>query len=198
MMATEGKDKGAASAEAVADQLARNGIFPQRNGAREAVALGVKLLAFKDDVPHGEWRNSLERMGLSTSFASRHMGMARYFADAPDAFFDAIGSASKMAVLLPLSLFSIDVLLCGENLHGLTLERIKPMTAKQLTAEIQKIIPLDKEHGLSLLKPQGKAFPELLSVEEEERMLISYRQCKPEARAALLQMAGLLADVPAP
>ena len=192
-MAAERKDKGAVSAEALADQLARNGIFPQRNGAREAVALGLKLLAFKNDTPHGGWCDSLERMGFSTSVASRNMGIARRFASAPDAFFDAIGSASKMAMLLPLSLFSIDVLLCGENLHGLTLERIRTMTAKQLTAEIQEIIPLDKEHVLSLLKPPGKAFPELLSA-EEKRLLHLFRQCNAPAREALFSVAGLLAQ----
>ena len=181
------KSPGAARWEALAARWARHGKLVPKNSARDAVALGVQLLMLKDAAAHGTWRNSVNAMGLEARSAERFMALARHFANAPAALFDAIGSASKMTELLPLD--EAQDLAQGGEVHGLTLERIKPMTVLELRKAVRTACA--RAAGVEVL-PLTPPKPVRLSV-DEERMLRLFRQCSVPAREALFSVAGLLA-----
>ena len=182
------KSPGAARWEALAARWARHGKLVPKNSARDAVALGVQLLMLKDAAAHGTWRNSVNAMGLKAGQACRFMALARRFADAPDAFFDAVGSATKMVELMPLLI--ADELARGEAAHGLTLERIKPMTVLELRKAVRTACA--RAAGVEVL-PLTPPKPVRLSV-DDERMLRLFRQCRAPAREALFSVAALLAQ----
>lgn len=154
--------------------------------AKEAVAAGIQLHALKAALPHGEFSDRANALGIAARTAQRYMAIARRFHMATEAFFEAISSASKLSELLPLE--KAQALAQGKPVGTLTLEGIAGMTAKELRQAIQRhryetcfVPPKPAEHRATVR----------LNV-QEERMLRRYRKCKPEAQEALLHMAGLL------
>lgn len=174
--------------ESLFDQLARHGTAVPRRSARDAVAIGMDLLTLKAALPHGAFLNKVNALGIPASLAQRHMGSARRFAQAPDAFFDAVGSATKLFELLPLA--DYQELMHGEAVHGLTLERIKPMTVLVLRKAVRTACTRAAGVEVLLLTPPK---PVRLSV-DDERMLRLFRQCRAPAREALFSVAALLAQ----
>lgn len=205
--------------EALASSWARHGMPMGRvNTARRCVEAGIRLLMLKEVTPHGEFRDRVNMLGVEASAAPRYMAVARRFRGAPDAFFDAIGSASKLVELLPLD--DADALAQGKPVHGLTLERVAQMTVKELREAVRAIVEKERSEGRVLMDsckarlaakasgveanaPTAAHLRKLTSLRvrlnaEEERMLRRFRKCNPEGRAALLQVAGLLEHKPAP
>lgn len=154
--------------------------------AKEAVAAGIQLHVLKAALPHGEFRDRANALGISARAACRYMALARRFHEACEPFFDAIASVSKMAELLPLE--EAQALGQGKPVGLLTLEAISGMTAKELRQAIQQHM---RDEGFTPPKVIGKHATVRLNV-QEERMLRRYRKCRPEAQEALLNMAGLL------
>lgn len=167
---------------ALASQRVKHlGEFKTARTARDAMAQGTHLLMLKEASPHGSWLNQVKTLGLASSTANHLMAMARRFADAPDAFFEAVGTVSKMAELLPLE--DALMLVQGDEVHGLTLERIKSMSVLKLRAAVREACQhaagseeerqalLEKE--LSLTRPKPVHLPV-----EEERMPEHARQAE--------------------
>ena len=191
-MTTQRNLPGAARWEALAANWARHGTLVPRRSARDAVALGVQLLMLKDAAAHGTWRNSVNAMGMEAVSASHFMALARRFADAPDTFFNAIGSAGKMTELLPLSDTDTGTLAHGGEVHGLTLERMTPMTVRELRNAVRTARQAEAqqhgEEGLArLTKDLKPTYPKPVRLTlEEERLLRLFRQCCQPAREVIL------------
>lgn len=154
--------------------------------AKEAVAAGIQLHVLKAALPHGEFRDRVNALGISARAACRYMALARRFHDACEPFLDAVGSASKMAELLPLE--EAQALGQGKAVGLMTLETIAVMTANELRQAVQRHM---SDAGFVPPKAAEKRATVRLNV-QEERMLRRYRKCRPEAQEALLHMAGLL------
>ena len=170
-----------------------NGLVIGRvRSAKAAVAIGIQLCVIKSALPHGEFNDRVNALGIEASTARRYMAMAKRFHAAPDAFFDAIGSASKLFEMLPLE--DAQALAQGKPVGVLTLEAISGMTAKELRRAIQQH---KCDERFVPLKVVEKCATVRLNV-QEERMLRRYRKCRPEAQEALLHMAGLLMPAAAP
>lgn len=202
--------------EALASGWARHGMPMGRvNTARRCVEAGIRLLMLKEVTPHGEFQDRVNMLGVEASVAQRYMGVARRFRGAPDAFFEAVGSAAKLIALLPLD--EAEALAQGKPAHGLTLEGVAQMTVRELRAAVRAVVEKASEArrakelsaapalraavesfvaarlGPAQPVPARTARKVHLNV-EEERMLRRYRKCNAEGRAALLQVAGLLAQ----
>lgn len=154
--------------------------------AKEAVAAGIQLHVLKAALPHGEFSDRANELGISDRAARRYMALARRFHDACGPFFDAVGSTTKMVELLPLE--DARALAQGKPVGTLTLEAIHGMTVKELRQAIRQHM---SDTGFAPLKVAEKRAIVRLNV-QEERMLRRYRKCRPEAQEALLHMAGLL------
>lgn len=172
--------------------------FKATRTARAAVQQGRHLLLLKEASPHGTWRDRVNKLGLTASAASRHMAFARRFSGATSAFFDAAGSVSKLTELLPLEPEDVDALCRGEAVAGLTLEAIAMMSCAALRLEVRAALKAEGR-GVPVLVEASAPKPKPVHLSaEEERMLRRYRKCNAEGRAALLQVAGLLEQAPAP
>ena len=199
--------------EALASSWARHGMPTGRvKTARRCVEAGIQLLMLKEVTPHGEFLDRVNALNVEASVARKYMSIARRFRGAPEAFFEAIGSASKLVELLPLD--DADALAQGKPVHGLTLERVAQMTVKELRETVRAIVEKERsevrvlmdrskarlaatapgmEANASTSTPLRKlATLRVRLTVEEERMLRRYRKCNAEGRAALLQLAGLL------
>ena len=154
--------------------------------AKEAVASGIQLHVLKAALPHGQFSDRVNQLGISDRAARRYMALARRFHDACEPFFEAVGSASNMAEFLPLE--EAHALAQGKPVGMLTLEAISGMTVKELRQAIRQHM---SDTGFAPPKAVEKRATVRLNV-QEERMLRRYRKCRPEAQEALLHMAGLL------
>lgn len=188
------------------DWIAKGNTLPRVKNAREAVAAGIQLLLLKESLPHGEFTDRANALGLSHRTTTRYMRVAKRFHHASDAFFDAVGGASKLFALLELD--SAESLAKGKPVDGLTLEVIANMSFQELDAAIQQRKGarqacakgqsgnLDAQVLQALcLADTPIAVSERTSMQlnvQEERMLRRYRKCKREGQEALLQIAGLL------
>lgn len=158
--------------------------------ARGCIKVGIQLLLLKQATPHGSFLSRINELGISARRAGLCMAAARRFRDAPDAFFDAVGTASKLEELLPWD--GADALADGKNVGRLTLGLVAQMTRNELRAEIRF------QKGKSIAPVQAPSDPsraQRLAI-EEECMLNRYRKCNAEGRAALMELAGLLAQAP--
>lgn len=210
----------AAQWEALASHWARHGMPMGRvKTSRRCVEVGIRLLVLKEVTPRGYFLDRVNALGLDRGSAQRYMAVARRFCAASDAFFEAIGSASKLVELLPLD--DAEALAQGRPAHGLTLDGVALMTVKELRAAVSAVVAKERE-AHSVLNDLGAAtgnaaMRKLIATRvvpatpspkrpdrgvrlnaEEERMLRRYRKCNPEGRAALLQVAGLLEHKPKP
>ena len=209
--------------EALASSWARHGIpMGRMKTARRCVEAGIRLLILKEITTRGDFLDRVNALGVNASAAARWMAVARRFRGAPDAFFEAIGTASKLVELLPLE--DADALAHGKSLHGLTLDRVAEMTVKELRAAVRAVVE-KKRSERGLLEDRSAAIARLARFDtaqsmasnapttahlpkraaprarltvEEERMLRRYRKCNADGRAALLQVAGLLEQKPTP
>lgn len=189
--------------EALASSWARHGMPMGRvKTARRCVEAGIRLLMLKEITPHGEFRDRVNALGVEASVAQRYMVVARRFRGAPDAFFEAIGSATKLVELLPLD--DADALAQGKPVHGLTLDLVAQMTVKELREAVRAVVEEEraarngKSCDVATFTLPAKSTAKVHLNVEEERMLRRYRKCNADGRAALLQVAGLLVQAPAP
>lgn len=186
--------------ESLAADMVRHGAPMARiKTARRCVEAGIRLLILKEITPHGEFKDRVNGLGLGERSARNCMASARRFMDAPDAFFDAIGSAGKLLELLPLD--DADALAQGHAVHGLTLDLVAQMTVKELRVAVRAAVAAAYKPVLQDVHEAARkleralpvqSFPAVRITVEEERMLRRYRKCNAEGRAALLQVAGLL------
>lgn len=180
--------------EALASSWARHGMPVGRvKTARRCVEAGIQLLMLKEVTPHGQFLDRVNALGFGANVAAKYMAVARRFRGAPVAFFDAIGSASRLVELLALD--SADALAQGKAGQGLTLDRVAQMTVKELRAAV-RLRNGERARNAGVLGHNRTAAVRLNA--EEERMLRRYRKCNAEGRAVLLQVAGLLEQAPAP
>jgi len=188
MMATQRKALSDAEWEALVPHWFKHlSDFRATRTARAAIEQGNHLLRVKASLPHGEWLNHLANVpGLSANTAQRLMAVARRFSGAPDAFLDAVGSVSKLIELLTLD--DAELLMRGEAVNGLTLERIEHMTVTELRVAKRDAQARDRAE----CRPVRQANLVRLSV-EEERMLRLFRKCTKPAKAALFRVAEQLA-----
>lgn len=202
--------------EALASSWARHGMpMGRAKTARHCLEVGIRLQVLKEVTPHGEFLDRVNRLGLDSRTARRYMAVARRFCVASDAFFEAIGTASKLVELLPLD--EAEALARGKPVHDLTLDRVAQMTVKELRAAVRAVmasersaLAADWESAIARIastQPTAsnasarlpeRPTPKVRLTVEEERMLRRYRKCNAEGRAALLQVAGLLEHKPAP
>lgn len=188
------------------DWIGKGHTLPRVKTARDAVTAGIQLLLLKQSLPHGAFTDKANELGISSRSANRYMSVARRFHDASEAFFEAVGGASKLFALLAFD--GAEPLAKGKPINGLTLETIARMTLQELEAAIQKEkVELQAcSHGttdnldaqvlqaLCTADAPSRA-SERTSMQlnvQEERMLRRYRRCKREGQETLLQMAGLL------
>lgn len=208
----------AAEWEALAASWARHGMPMGRvKTARQCVEVGIRLQVLKEITPHGEFLDRVNAMGIDARTARPYMAAARRFGAAADAFFEAIGSASKLLELLPLD--NADALAQGKAVHGLTLDLVAQMTVKELRAAVRAAVVSERSARTAdwpsaiarivSTQPAASNAPTAAHLPErekhavhlnaeEERVLRRYRKCNAEGRAALLQVAGLLEQKPTP
>lgn len=194
-------------------------MVPRVRTAKESVAVGIQLNLLKASLPHGEFSDRVNAMGISRSTAARYMASARRFHGASEEFFQAVGGAAKLAALLPLA--SAESLAKGMPAGTLTLQTIAAMSRDDLCAEVAKLKTEEGQQAVakvsttlgveSAQSEDSKMFQALCQSESlstpaqaaeerttvrlnvpEERMLRRYRKCKPEGQEALLHLAGLL------
>lgn len=156
--------------------------------AQDAFSMGTLLWAIKEAAAKGKWRGYVNQVGISAQEAERLIACARRFRNASVSFLESIGSASHLFELLALSSDDIQALMHGLEVHGLTLDRVGTLTKVQLRDAVRRVCELD---GKPLTQPKRR--PVLLKV-DEEHMLRLFRQCTQEGRAALLSVAGPLAE----
>lgn len=183
-------------------------LVPRVRTAKESVAVGIQLNLLKASLPHGQFSDRVNAMGISHRTAARYMASARRFHGASEDFFQAVGSASKLFALLPLS--TTDSLAKGESVGALTLDGIAQMTCLEIQAAIkgyeESLLPKSgtQKNGAEMFQAlcQSESLPTRAQAAEErstvrlnvseERMLRRYRKCKPEGQEALMHLAGLL------
>ena len=166
----------------VAHMVLHGGPISHIKTARDYIAVGVRMMVLKEVAPRGQFQDIVNSLGINVGSASRYIAAARRFQNAPDALLEAVGNASKLKELLSLEDAQVQTLVKGGNVCGVTLESLKTMTVQQLRGALGR-------------KLSGAA---VRLTAEEDRMRRRYRQCKPEVRMAVLQMAWLLTDKPGP
>ncbi|WP_422096759.1 hypothetical protein [Variovorax sp.] len=150
----------------------------QTSGER-LVEIGRALIALKAACRHGEFLLRLETLGVGPAKAQKAMAVAQRLGGRKR-LIAAAGSGSKLIELLVLDDDELDRLEATGTL--------KPSPAT--TPQRRRISPASPNANGS--RPSPEQHGAILEA-AEERLLHSYRQCGAEARAALLQMAALLA-----
>lgn len=150
--------------------------------ALEIVTLGGLLLQLKTVTQHGDFLARVKSLGLEKTAVTRYMACARSFdPDRDAALLTTVKSRGKLFELLALEPVEIEALRLGEEVLGLTLESLAPMTVLQLRNALREA------RGKAIYKPSVTLTP------EEETLLRNYRKCGPQARAHVAQAAELLA-----
>lgn len=163
--------------ESIFSQLNEHGRIFSLGNAIEGLTAGNLLLQAEAAVPKGTFKKRAKLLGFDDSAAAAYMACARIFdleIDAP--LVVAAKSISKLRELLILDAEEVEALNQGEEVRGLTLERIALMTVQQLRDALGK-----------------EASPAVKRTREEETLLRNYRKCGPQARAHVAQAAELLA-----
>lgn len=164
--------------ESVFSQLNEHGRIFSLGNAVEGLTAGNLLLQAQAAVPDARtFKKRAKLLGFEDSAAAAYMACARIFdleIDAP--LVAAAKSISKLRELLILDAEEVEALNQGEEVRGLTLQRIALMTVQQLREALGK-----------------EPSPALKLKWEEETLLFNYRKCSPQARAHVAQAAELLA-----
>lgn len=168
------------------------GEFKTARTARDAMQQGAELLMLKEASPYGTWKDRANSLGLDAKTAQRLMAVARRFESAPKAFFDAVGTVTKLFELLSLDSDLCDLLMQGEGVHGLTLETIAAMSTQELRGEVREANAVFAGVSIRRAPAQNLPWPGQLTV-DEERMLRLFRQCDAKTREALFLVAELQA-----
>lgn len=116
--------------------------FYMGQSAQAMFELGKRLLLLKEHEPHGEFLNSLERIGIEERSARRMMQATI-----------KISKRTSMSVLEPTKIYSLamldnevlDELEQGGTVAGLKLDEVDRMTTRELRAEVRKLKEVQKE-----------------------------------------------------
>lgn len=110
--------------------------------ADEMLAAGRALLVVREHVPHGEWQEVLDRLGLEKGVAARMAKAALKFsgANVPTSahLIEAAGNKSKLFELLTLDDEEIKELNDGGTVAGLTLDKVQTLSVSELRKELRE------------------------------------------------------------
>ena len=103
--------------------------------------VGKLLIQLKENEPHGEWINSLGRIGMGVDIAQRTMKAAVKFSNTATSrlLVEAAGNKSKLFELLVLDDEELAELSNGESLAGLQLDDVAKMSTTELRAAIRTL-----------------------------------------------------------
>jgi hypothetical protein len=163
----------------------------QRRTVEDCLELGKRLLLMQELTPHGEWLETLSRLGFAERTARRFMGAA--FKTAKSANLAdmgrRVGSAGKMLELLVLDDDEAGALLAGETVAGLKLDDVDTMTPTELRRALR-----DARGGLAskdrLLAEKGKKIDDLateLGKKAQGALLVQVAVGDPEEHAHQLR-----------
>lgn len=106
----------------------------QQRAVSACLNIGSMLLLLKEQCPHGEFVERMERLGWDRFVATRFMSAALKFANVPTSqhLTKAIGSQSKLFELLVLDDGEIKELAEGGTVHGIDVDTIESMGVREL------------------------------------------------------------------
>lgn len=109
-------------------------------GARAMIDVGRYLITIKEHVEHGEWLESLERIGLAPRTAQKMMQAAFKFLSSPDSkkLLEHVGNRSKALELMVLDEGDLEQLGAGGTVAGLTLDDIDCMSSTELRKALRE------------------------------------------------------------
>ena len=179
----------------IAEQWVKRGHKGFIVSARDALKDGDKLIELKSVTPDGELKQKITALGLSPNTAARYMDAAYRFKQAPDAFLNAVGSASKLFELLPVAeqLAFTEKVMTAVNSNGQSTELPFEKLAHMTTKDVRKLVRELREPLVAGPKQDDAAPVTSDALSEEEMVLLRrYRQCPQVAQSCLQLMAGLL------
>ncbi|MCH4576609.1 DUF3102 domain-containing protein [Achromobacter xylosoxidans] len=130
--------------------------------AEEMLAAGRALLVVREHVPHGEWMETLDRLGLHVNLAGRMTKAALKFSNSPTSvnLVEAAGNKSKLFELLVLDDEEIQELSEGGTVAGLTLDKIQTLSVSDLRKELREH-QADKEANDKLMEEKNALIDKL-------------------------------------
>lgn len=130
--------------------------------AEEMLAAGRALLVVREHVPHGDWHEVLNRLGLDVGVAARMTKAALKFSNLPTSasLVEAAGNKSKLFELLVLDDEEIQELSEGGTVAGLTLDKIQTLSVSELRKELREH-QADKEANDKLLEEKNALIDKL-------------------------------------
>jgi len=154
--------------------------------ADEMLAAGRALIVVREHVPHGEWGEFLERLGLEDRLARRMCQAAIKFsnrATSPD-LTKAIGNKSKLFELMVLDDEDIQELSDGGTVAGLNLDEIARMGTRDLRKKVREL-QSDREATQKLLDAKNQKMDRLEAQLLEARTTVKPVPPPDETRIAL-------------
>lgn len=130
--------------------------------AEEMLAAGRALLVVREHVPHGEWLESLRRLGLDQSVAYRMSQAALKFSNHATShdLIAAAGNKSKLFELLVLDDEEVAELNHGGTVAGLTLDDVANMSVSDLRKALREARAEAKANE-TLLEEKGRQIDQL-------------------------------------
>lgn len=110
-----------------------------RRGVDACLRVGIAVALLKEQCPHGEFGQRLERLGIDERIARRFMSAALKMADTSARMREAIGSQSKLFELLVLDDEQIAAIDDGGSVAGIDIDRIARMGVRELRAEVREL-----------------------------------------------------------
>lgn len=109
-------------------------------GAKAMVDAGRNLIIIKEHTEHGDWMDSLDRMGIAPRMAQKLMQAAFKFLSSPGAkkVLEHSGSKSKALELLVLDDGDLEQLGTGGTVAGLTLDDIDCMSVTEMRKALRE------------------------------------------------------------
>lgn len=128
--------EGPLTVAALEDQV----VLYHRRSAEATLALGSSLLLLKELVPHGQFVDRLEALGIAKRTAQKLMSAAVKFSAHTNVaqLTGRVGSQAKLLELVILDDEELDVLAEGEAVRGVTLERIETMSTRELRQALRE------------------------------------------------------------
>jgi hypothetical protein len=143
--------------------------------------VGKLLIQLKENEAHGEWINSLGRIGIGADVAQRTMKAALKFSNtASTRLLEAAGNKTKLFELLVLDDEELAELNNGESLAGLQLDDVAKMSTTELRAALRKIRTDAKESSNIKDKIIGQKDGKINELTHEVEKLRAKKQAEPK------------------
>lgn len=155
--------------------------------AEEMLSAGRALLVVREHIPHGEWLESLARLGLEPRVAQRMSQAALKFSNASTSthLIEAAGNKSKLIELMVLDDDEVAELNAGGTVAGLQLDDITSMSVSDLRKALREAraegetndkLLSDKNDQIEKLKKERDAAKRRIKAEPPEEHMVNLRK----------------------